>query len=282
MNQKKIFQHGIDRRTLLASVTSGITGLAGCASGIDSDRNSSDAANGENETFLTIEWDGPTLIATLASDVSASHVDLVDSNGETFRRDHPRDTSEVAYTLLGEGKDGYQPGEYRLVASDGDSIVDETALSLEPELTITDLKRAEDHPDMEWDKDSGEWENRAALEIENTGTAPSFLESVQWTDAPLSLVKQPEEVEFYHDVLLPNGESTTVYSPGAIYQTQGVVSGRDLECSELDTVDLTATAIVQTGVNPSYSQTVEYGGSQYSCELSVVDGGPVDSNSGGD
>lgn len=282
MNQKEKVQHGIDRRTLLASATSGIAGLAGCASSIGSDRNSSDGGNGENETFLTIEWDGPTLIATLASDVSASHVDLVDPSGETFKRDHPRDTSEVAYTLLGEGKDGYQPGEYRLVVSDGDSVIDETALSLEPELTITDLKRAKDHPDMEWDKDSPEWKKRAALEIENTGSAPSFLESVQWTDAPLSLVKKPEEVEFYHNVLLPDGESTTVYSQGSIYQTQGVASGRDLECSELDTVDLTATAIVQAGANPSYSQTVEYGGSQYSCELSIVDGGPVESTAGGD
>ncbi|MFC3958925.1 hypothetical protein [Halovivax cerinus] len=272
-------QRRIGRRTALASVAGGLAALAGCTTDSDSPQDPGDDPGG-NETFDSVGWDGPTLVATLASDVAATHVDLVDSDGETLRRKHPRDTSEVSYTLLGEAEDGYELGEYRLVASDGDSTIGETDVSLEPELRITAVKWAKEYPEMEWDKESDDWEDRAALEIENVGISPSYLEQVRWEDAPLSKVMHPAETEFYHRVLLPAGETTTVYG-AAVYATEGRF-GESLDCGELDTDDHTVTAIVQAGANPQYTQTIEYGGTETSCELSIVDGGPVEPTDGGE
>ncbi|AGB17383.1 hypothetical protein Halru_2812 [Halovivax ruber XH-70] len=272
-------QPRIARRTALACVAGGIAGLAGCTTSSETpDEPNEDQP--ESETFDSVDWDGPTLCATLATDVSATYVDLVDPNGETLRRDHPQDTADVSFTLLGETEDGYEPGKYRLVASDGDSAIGETTVSLDPEFTITDVKWAAEHPDLEWDKDQSDWEDRAAIEIENTGTAPSYVEQIRWTDAPLSKVMYPAETEFYHRVLLPAGETTTIYG-AAVYATDGRF-GESIDCSEIETDELTATAIVQAGENPSYSQTVEYGETEGSCDLSIVDGVPVESTAGGE
>jgi len=50
-----------------------------------------------------------------------------------------------------------------------------------------------------------------------------------------------------------------------------------IECSELETDTLTVTGTLQAGANPSYSQTIEYGGEKYACDLTIIDGGPTDS-----
>jgi len=52
---------------------------------------------------------------------------------------------------------------------------------------------------------------------------------------------------------------------------------RSIECSELETDTLTVTGNLQAGANPSYSQTIEYGGEKYACDLTIIDGGPTDS-----
>ncbi|WP_247729557.1 hypothetical protein [Halovivax limisalsi] len=281
MTQQTQTKRRSGRRAYLTGTACGLVSvLAGCTTSGDDDPSTGDPSNGETDTFPTIEWEGNTLTVTIASDADVGYVDLVDPNGETVKRDFPKDTAEVSYTLLGEIADGYEPGEYQLVAANGESVIDETTISLEPELTITAVKRAADHPDMDWDKDSSRWENQAALEIENAGTAPSYLKSVRWVDSPLALIGHREETESYHNTLLPAGETTTIYGM-ASYATYALGYG-SLNCEEYDTVDLTATAIVQAGENPSYAQTVDYGGSQNNCELSIVDGGPVESSTGGD
>lgn len=261
------------RRTFLATVTAGAVALAGCTSSSESGPGSENQSTESSETFEAVVWEGPDLVATLASDASVSHVDLVGPDDETVARYSLReDDPDLTFTLLGEGNDGYTPGEHRLVATDGESPIEETSLSLEPNLAVTDVVRGADEPGMDWDKDVSTWEDHAAIVIENTGNAPTFLESTTWTNAPLAKVTGTDAVDYYHDVLVPAGETKTVYSPGPVYQAQDHASGRDLECDDLETETLTVTVASQAGPDPSFSQTIEYGGELRSCELNIIDG----------
>src|SRR6056297_1073200 len=252
INNRIEVRRSIDRRTLLTGVTSGVAAVAGCSSS-DKKPDSSTTANGRNATFESIEWEGTTLVAKLHSDVTADRVTLVNPSGTTVRTGWPEKGSPGAHlSLLGEGSEGYTPGDYTLVAYAGNSEVGDTTVSLDPELTIRDVKWAKNHPTLDWEKDESTWENHAALVIENTGTAPTYLSSVKWTDAPFCRVNYRETMEYYHNVLLPEGE-TRIFSPAPMYQTEGRIFGRDLQCGELNSAEMTVTAIVQAGTNPSYS-----------------------------
>ncbi|WP_255291542.1 hypothetical protein [Natrinema sp. CBA1119] len=222
-----------------------------------------------NETALVVE---------LASDTEANSVNLLNPNGEMNALQRVEEgATQVTFQLLGEAEDGYTPGDYRVVAVAGDETVGETTISLEPEVTITDVKWAKNHPDMDWDKDRSMWQQFAVLTVENTGNAPTYLTAFQWTDSPHTKVSPSGTLTHNPNTLLPPGE-TTIYSTAPIYQTEdptGVYGA--IDCGNLETDTLTVTGAVQAGTNPSYSQTIEYGGEKYSCELTIVDGDPTDS-----
>jgi hypothetical protein len=277
--------HGrcIARRTVLSGLSGALVALAGCsASPSDTNSPSSGTApppGNESEAFERVAMIETDLVVELASDTEAGSVTLINPDGEMNSLQRVQEgATQVTFQLLGETEDGYTPGEYRVVAVTGDDTIGETTISLEPELTITDVKWAQNHPDMDWDKDRSTWQQFAAFTIENTGNAPSFLTMARWTDAPLCRVKSQETMEFGHNTLIPPGETTTLYSSAPIYQTEGRLGmGAHVNCEELGTAPLTVTGVVQAGANPTYSQTIEYGGTSNSCELTIVDGGPADS-----
>ncbi|WP_205427976.1 hypothetical protein [Halorussus sp. MSC15.2] len=218
------------------------------------------------------------LVVKLASDTEVDSVNLLNPAGDMNALQQVQEgVTQVSFQLLGETEDGYTPGDYRVVAVASDETIGETTISLQPELMITDLKWARNHPDMAWERDRSTWEQHAAFTIENTGNAPSFLTKTRWSNAPLCRVKSQETMEFGHGVLLPAGEATVVYSSAPIYQTEGRLGmGAHVNCDDLGTSPLTVTGVVQAGANPSYSQMIEYGGTNSSCELAIVDGGPTD------
>jgi hypothetical protein len=277
--------HGkcIDRRTVLSGLSATLVALAGCSSSPSEPTSpgseTSPPPGGESDAFERVAMTETGLVVELASDTNADSVNLINPNGEMNSLQRVQEgATQVTFQLLGEAEDGYTPGEYRVVAVAGDEPIGKTTISLEPELTITDVMWAQNHPDMDWDKDRSTWQQLAAFSIENTGNAPSFLTMSRWTDAPLCRVKSQETMEFGHNTLLPAGETTTVYSSAPIYQTEGRLGmGAHVNCSDLGTAPLTVTGAVQAGANPSYSQTIEYGGTNNSCELTIVDGGPTDS-----
>lgn len=121
-------------------------------------------------------------------------------------------------------------------------------------------------------------QRHAGLTIENTGSAPTYLTALQWTNSPHTKVSHSETLTYHLTSLLPPGE-TPIYTVSPIYQTEDPtgVNGA-IDCGDLEMDTLTVTAIVQAGTNPLYSQTIEYGGTKYSCELTIVDGGPTDSS----
>ncbi|WP_238717464.1 hypothetical protein [Natronorubrum halophilum] len=130
---------------------------------------------------------------------------------------------------------------------------------------------------MDWEKESTIWNEYAAVVIENKGTIPSLLSELEWAGAPVAHLQSKDAQSYYHEVRLPPGE-TTVYSADSVYGTEGAV--HSLDCGELEIEPMTVTAITQVGPDPSYTQEIKYGDGQ-SCELSIAEGSPGESISGG-
>jgi len=272
----------IGRRTVLCGLSGTLAALAGCSSS-PSDTNSpssetSPPPGSESDAFERVAMTETALVVELASDTEAESVNLINPNGETNSLQRIQEgATQVTFQLLGETEDGYTPGEYRVVAVAGDKTIGETTISLEPQVTITDVIWAQNNPDMDWDKSGSAWQQFAALTVENTGNAPTYLTAVEWRNSPQATVSASDTVTTNLNQLLLPGE-TTIYTTTPVYQTEdptGVYGA--IDCGEVETETLTVTGTLQAGGNPSYSQTIEYGGEKYSCDLTIVEGGPTDS-----
>jgi len=135
------------------------------------------------------------LVVELASDTDADSVNLINPNGEMNSLQRVQEgATQVTFQLLGETEDGYTP-EYHVVAVAGDKTIGETTISLEPQVTITDVIWAQNNPDMDWEKKSGSaWQQFAALTVKNTGNAPTYLTAVEWRNSPQAKVSASETV----------------------------------------------------------------------------------------
>lgn len=270
----------IARRTVLSGVASSGVAIAGCSASPSEtgDPETEPASEGEAATFTSVAMDGSDLVVKLTSSTNVDSLNLIGPNEELGDSQRVQEGARrVSFQLLGEGTDGYTSGQHRIVAVTGDETIDETTITLSPEITITGIKRAQNHPDLDWDKDSPSWKQFAAVTIENTGNAPSYLTEFQWEDSPHTKVAPSETLTSYPRSLLPPGE-TTIYTTVPIYRTEDPTGAYGaIDCGNLERDTLTVTGNVQAGENPSFSQTIEYGGTKYSCELTIVDNGAADS-----
>ncbi|WP_276256478.1 hypothetical protein [Halomontanus rarus] len=214
--------------------------------------------------------EGDELEIEIADNASVEFINLIDPNGELYDQQRLESSeTRTSFEILGRSDD-FVTGDYELVALSGDEPVDTTKVTLEAQCRITDVLWAAENPDMEWDTDAPNWDEYAAVVIENTGTIPSLLTELEWAGAPVARLQSKESQSYYHEKRLPPGE-TTVYSAGSVYATDGAV--HSLDCDELETEPMTVTAVVQVGTDPSYTQQIEYGGGQ-SCDTSIVEGSP--------
>ncbi|ELZ88836.1 hypothetical protein C453_01195 [Haloferax elongans ATCC BAA-1513] len=279
----------IARRTVLSSLSGALLALSGCVSSDSTlpdgtanetagDTHTSDPADG-SAVFSRVAMEQTDLVVDLEPDVDAEFVNLIGPSGEMKDQGRVREgVTRVTFELLGEAEDGYTPGEYRVLAVSGDSTVGETSISIRPELTIRDVKWAKNNPEMDWDKDRRGWKKYAALTIENSGNAPTYLSAVKWKGAPLSRVYPRELVDHGYERVLSAGETATVFSKSEVYQTESRTGvGTPVPCGELGTEAMIVEAAVQAGENPKYKQMIEYGGKKYECDLSIGEEGPVTS-----
>lgn len=271
----------IARRSVLATLGISTATLAGCASGLDPSNNSTDGnriSAGDSNVFTSVEIAEESLKIEVADDTSVESINLVNPSGELYDQQRLENgETETSFEILGKYEDDFPTGKYELVALDGDNQVDTTTLTLEANCTITDVLWAAENPAMEWDKNSPNWETYAAVVIENTGTIPSLLTELEWAGAPVARLQSKESQSYFHETRLPPGE-TTVQSKHPVYRTGNAL--RSLDCGELGTEPMTVTAVVQVGVDPSYTQQLRYDGDQ-SCELSIVEGNPNEAMSNG-
>ncbi|MGQ3722749.1 hypothetical protein [Natrialba aegyptia] len=271
----------IARRSVLASLGVGTALLAGCTSNPVSgpSTNSTDGTGlsvEESDVFSAVEMNDEYLEIEVTDETSIEFINLVDPEGELYNQQRLKNgETKTSFEVLGRYEDAFPTGDYKLIALQGDEQIDTTTITLEADCTITDVLWAAENPDMDWDTKPSDWETYAAVVIENTGTIPSLLTELEWTEAPVAKLQSKGSQSYYHETRLPPGR-TTVYSKGSVYATNGAV--HSLDCSDLETEPLTVTATVQVGSNPSYTQQIQYGDGK-SCEISIVNDSADESTS---
>lgn len=264
-------QDRIDRRVLLRSLGGAVAVLAGCFSGpsvSDGTETPPTSPASQSAVFDDVGFDSGQLVVTLAADTAPDRLHLIGPGGELIRQAQvPVGATTVRLDFVGERGAGYTPGEHTLVAVKNDDTLGTLTLTLAPDVTIADVRWAKNHPDMNWEKSKRNWEQYSAVLLDNKGTAPTRLGGLRWSQTPRLLAAGRDTFETRHQVVLPPGETTAVYSRWPTFATQTLQSGVD--CGKLETVVFTVTAQLHVGSNVSYSQPVTYGGEKYACELSL-------------
>lgn len=194
------------RRTLLGGIASATTPLAGCSLPSESE-GASDGGDGGSESFDQVQVDGRTLVVELGS-VSADRVNVIAPDGSAYSSTSVAQGATRVEFDIGLS---YTPGEYRVVASAGDSTVAETTLTIAPDLAITEVGVGANHPERMPDELGATGESEAFVSVENRGEGPAVIEKLLLLGElpnPTSELKQAksEEVSGIFDAESGQGE----------------------------------------------------------------------------
>lgn len=287
----------IARRTLLRSLPAGAIALAGCSSnntqsstttepsGSTQPAPGSQTPTDENSVFTAVQVGTTHVDVELQSDASVTRVNLINPNGELHSHAGvSTGASQVSLRLSEEWRyssGGYTPGTYRLVAVESGESVEVMELEIRPELSITGIRWAKNHPEMTYQGEDPP-DYFAQVLIENTGSGPGFVEEFQFEDTPLD-VATIRDVSQQILRLVPPGE-TIGQMTSRIFKTYS--GSQYLDCGEHDEITFTVSTVLRvSSASQSYSQRVQYDTDEEgSCVLSLVESdgtGDGTSESGG-
>lgn len=170
------------RRALLGGIVGTVASLAGCFG--DPESGASPSTGTESATksptsrqpvFESVEVAETTLVVELRQEVSVSKVNVVAPDGTPFAS---KVVPEGATTVEVEVGFEYDPGEYRVVAVDGERTVEETSLEISPEIEITEVGIGANNLDRMPEELGNTKASEALIEIENTGNGPEEIEKL--------------------------------------------------------------------------------------------------------
>lgn len=214
----------IDRRTALRAFGSlALAGVAGCT-GTQNSGTSSSSTTSTSGPFATVDVQGTTLVVDLASGVDVEHVNLVKPSGSLFgKRGVAKGASRVTFDV----GTTYTPGEYTLVAVNGDQTIGTTTRALRPDLQILEMGIGRNQPAKMWNETDGSPHSQAFVTIENQGSGatavtqllffgevpyPSGENGTQYAETDVSGIYDPDSNSEIERVVVPPGESRTIYS----------------------------------------------------------------------
>jgi hypothetical protein len=205
-------------------------------------------------------------------------VNLIDPDGELHSRTGvSTGATQVSLRLSddwGYSSGGYTAGTYRLVAVDGEDSVEETDLEIRPDVSITGIRWAKNHPEMTYQGDDPP-SYFAQVLIENAGTGPAFVEELQYVDTPFDIAVTRDVTQQTLNLIPPGATATQftsnifkTYDGGSLY----------VDCTQHDEVEFTITARLRVSEEtPTFSRTIRYEtDSEGSCVLSLVESGESD------
>jgi len=170
----------ISRRTVFRTVAgTALAGLAGCLGDNESGApdDDTDPLAGQDQ-IKRVAVEGTTLIVELSAGAEVDQINLIEPNGEFFGQ---RDVATGAQQVSFELRTSYVPGEYRVVALDGEETVAEVLTEIQPEIQILDVGLFRNNPDKPWDDIYGDTETdrlkngEAFVTVANTGLVPRLL-----------------------------------------------------------------------------------------------------------
>ena len=181
----------LDRRTALRTVVgAALASVTGCLTNSSSSGPSGDGtATAESAGPLKrVAVEGMRLVVELLAETNVEQVNLIQPNGELFgTREVAAGVQQVAFEI----GTAYPPGEYRVVALEGEEAIAERTTVIDPEIQIQDVGLYRNHPDKPWDEVYGDTETdrlkngEAFVTVTNTGTGPeAIVELVFSGDVP--------------------------------------------------------------------------------------------------
>lgn len=218
------------RRTVLGSIALGVLGFSGCSESIGN--------GGTSESpFASVGVEGTDIVVELAQETTVDSVNVIQPDGELFaQRQVAAGVRRETFPL---GTD-YEQGEYEILGLDGEEQVGAQTLDIRPDVRITDVKLARNHPEEMYE---GAYESdilaEAIVTVRNDGTGPDAVTQLRFEgDVPLPTRDIFQESGIYDTkdelgghagaVVIGAGEELTLFSSSRPFSP----AGGNVSCNE--------------------------------------------------
>ncbi|WP_081606169.1 hypothetical protein [Haloferax volcanii] len=221
-------QSTFDRRTVLRTAAVLSAGLAGCLNGSTETGDGTTTPNDDSDEqgiLRQVAVEGTELGVELGSEADVDRVNLIQPNGELFgTREVAAGVRQVSFEI----GTAYDPGEYRILAVQGEETVAETSLEIRPQLEIVDVGLFRNNPDKPWDEVYGESEtnriqnSQASVSVRNLGTGAEAVLSLRFSGDVPNPIEKPRNHGLYDadEITVPAGESRDLYSSSLPFSEQ--------------------------------------------------------------
>ena len=275
----------ISRRTTLQTVAgAALASSAGCLTSDESTTTGNGKSPADSQGVIQrVAVDSTALVVELAADADIDQINLIQPNGELFgQRDVAAGAQQVSFDL----GTSYTPGEYSVVALNGDETVIETPFSVEPNLRIIEMGIGRNHPQKMWSGAEDEISEEAFVSVENQGSGPDAITKLLFLgDVPYPSDKQgtnyagnddvsgiydPASNSEVDEIVIAPGERIRIYSsrsPFAFVPGAGTSCIDDQQTGEFEVVVKTRAGTDKL----SEMYKIQYSASEEpdNCEISV-------------
>ncbi|MFC7133287.1 MULTISPECIES: hypothetical protein [Salinibaculum] len=184
-------------------------GLAGCGE-TTGGQNTQSPSPKEDTIFERVAVDGDFLVVEIAEDSQLSAVNLIAPDGTLYGQQAVEPgVRTVRFRLIElelSQSTHYPPGKYELAAVE-DDVIESRTLELRPDLRIREIRQY---------SGSDSTDNaRLAVDVENTGTAPTWIYDIAYRDAPYQ--EANDEISTYLNIprlIEPDDIADLIVRPG--------------------------------------------------------------------
>lgn len=268
------------RNALRTAVGLSCATVAGCLGGnggesTETPDDGNAAPDGQN-TVDRIAVDGTALVVELTDEAEVDQINLIQPNGELFGI---RDVATGAKQVSFEIGTAYEPGEYRVLALNGDETVVEATTEIRPDIQIRDVGLFRNNPEKPWDDVYGESKTdskkngESFVTISNTGNGPEAVVELRFAGDVPNPVDDPRGSGIYErdQVEILPGETVDLFSDSFPFGAE--IGDEGMGCStEGNSGQFTVILETRvTGQQVTRAFNVEYSGSDemQDCEITI-------------
>nr|WP_082682189.1 hypothetical protein [Haloferax profundi] len=222
--------------------------------------------------------EGTSLVVELGSEAEVDQVNLIQPNGELFgRREVAAGVRQVSFEI----GTAYNPGEYRVLAVQGEDTVDETSLDIRPELEIVDVGLFRNNPDKPWDEVYGESETdtkkngEAFVTVANTGSGPEAVVELRFENDVPNPSENPRGSGIHNSdaVVIPPGDEIDLFSSSFPFGAEIGEEGMGCSITGNDGQFKITLEVRTTTQNVESDFNVQYSGSDamHDCRIEITE-----------
>lgn len=221
------------RRTVLGSITSiGLAVVSGCLGSV----HSNGEGDGQSNPFTQVTVEGVDLVVEISPEAPVDQVAVIAPSGERFAEQSI--SPGVTRKSVRLGTD-YDPGEYEIRGLVEGETAGKTTIEIRPNVQITDLKLAQNHPDEMYEgAERLAIGAEAIVTVRNQGSGPASIVALRFDgDVPQPSPKNYEKSGIYdvesdirknvEEVVLPPHEDIILYSTSRPFSP----TGDNISCS---------------------------------------------------